>query len=128
MWALSMAVLVTYLSVGASPCIGASGEKPGHAPHAESIASSHADCEARGLKGPIAHHRGAVAVSELQARCPCGCEDGQAAANSFARLGYGTLVDVIGPASIDSYRDVAAKITEDSQAEPQPVDHVPIFS
>lgn len=123
-----MAVFLAYLSVGTSPCVGGSGEKPGHAPHAESVASSHADCEARALMGPSAHHRGAVAVSELQARCPCGCEDGQAAANSFVRLGYGTLVDVIGPASIDSYRDVAAKITGNSQAAPQPVDHVPIFS
>jgi hypothetical protein len=75
-----------------------------------------------------AHQHGAAAEakSELQARCPCGCEDGQAAANSFVRLGNGLRVYAIDPASVGSHRDVALEITEYVQAPPQGVDHVPI--
>jgi hypothetical protein len=121
-----MALFLIYLSVGASPCIGGSGEKSAHTPHAEAIASSHADCEARALMDSTAHQRDAAAENELQARCPCGCEDDHAAANSFVRLGNALRVCVIDPASIDSYRDVAASIAEYTQASPQTVDHVPI--
>ena len=128
MRALSMALFLVYLSVGASPCIGGSGEKPAHKPHAESVARSHADCEARGLMNSTAHAHGAVeeAVSELQARCPCGCEDGHAAANSFVRLGNGLRVCVFDPASIGSCRDVAVEVAEYAQVPPQAVDHIPI--
>ena len=128
MRALSTALFLVYVSVGASPCIGGSGEKPAHTPHPETTARSHADCEARALMDSTAHQRGAVAEaeSELQARCPCGCEDGQAAASSFARLGNGLRVCVIDPASIDFYRDVAVEIDEYAQAPPQAFDHVPI--
>jgi hypothetical protein len=123
-----MALFLIYLSVGASPCIGGSGEKPTHTPHAEAIAGSHADCEARALMGSTARPRDAVAMaeSELQARCPCGCEDGHAAANSFVRLGNALRLCVIDPASIDSYRDVAVEIAEYTQAPLQALDHVPI--
>jgi hypothetical protein len=123
-----MALFLVYLSVGASPCIGGSGEAPAHTPHAEAIAGSHADCEARALMDSTAHQPDAVAMaeSELQARCPCGCEDGHAAANSFVRLGNALRLCVIDPASIDSYRDVAVEIAEYTQAPLQALDHVPI--
>jgi len=123
-----MAIFLAYLSAGTSPCIGGSVEKPAHRPHAETAAGVHADCEARGLLDSTANHRDAVAEAEreLQARCPCGCEDGHAAANSFARLGYGLGVSVIEPASIDSCRDVATEIASRPQAPLHLVDHVPI--
>jgi hypothetical protein len=123
---LSMALFLIYLSVGASPCIGGSGQKRSHTPHAEAIASSHADCETRALMDSTAHQHGATAENELQARCPCGCEDGHAAANSFVRLGNALRICVIDPASIDSYRDVAVEIAEYTQAPLQALDHVPI--
>jgi len=128
MRALSIAIFSIYLCVGASPCIGGSGEKPAHTPHVEAIAGSHADCEARALMDTTAHQSGAVAEAkrELQARCPCGCEDGDAAANSFVRLGNGLRVCVNDPASVDFYREVAVEISEHAQAPPQAVDHVPI--
>jgi hypothetical protein len=128
MRALSASLFLVYLSVGASPCIGGSGEKPAHKPHPEAVAGSHADCEARGLMDSTAHQRGAVAEaeSELQARCPCGCEDGDAAANSFVRLGNGLLACVNDPTSIGSCRGVAVEVAEYAQAPPQAVDHVPI--
>jgi hypothetical protein len=128
MRALSMALFLVYLSVGASPCIGGGGGKPTHKPHAEAVARSHADCEARGLMDSTAHAHGAVeeAERELQARCPCGCEDGHAAANSFVRLGNGLQVCVIDPAWIGSHHDAAVEIPEYAQAPLQAVDHVPI--
>jgi len=126
MRALSMAIFSIYLCVGASPCIGGSGEKPAHKPHVEVTADSHADCEARGLMDTTAHHSGAGAERALQARCPCGCEDGDAAANSFVRLGNGLGVCVIEPASIGSHCNAAVSVAEYTQAPPQAVDHVPI--
>jgi hypothetical protein len=128
MRALSMAIFSIYLCVGASPCIGGSGEKPAHKPHLEASAGSHADCESRTLMDTTAHQSGAGAEAEreLQARCPCGCEDGDAAANSFVRLGNGLRVCVIGPASIGADCNVAVSVAEYTQAPLQAVDHVPI--
>jgi hypothetical protein len=127
---LSASLFLVYLSVGASPCIGGSGEKVAHKPHPEAIAGSHADCEARASMDSTAHRHGAVAgaESELQARCSCGCEDGHAAANSFVRLGNGLRVCVNEPASVGSCRDVAIEIAEYAQAPPRAVDHVPIYA
>lgn len=128
MRALAIAIFSIYLCVGASPCIGGSSEKPAHKPHVDAVAGSHADCEARGLMDATAHQSGADTETEraLQARCPCGCEDGDAAANSFVRLGNGLQVCAIGPASIGSHCNVTASVAGYTPAPLQTVDHVPI--
>ncbi|MBW2494661.1 MAG: hypothetical protein JRE43_07905 [Deltaproteobacteria bacterium] len=127
---LSVLIFSIYLCVGASPCIGGITEMPAHVPHAEGVANAHADCETRALRHATEHRHGTAASPqrELQARCPCGCEDGQAAANSFVRLGNAIRVCAVDPASIRRDCDVFDLAGEYTQASPQSVDHVPISS
>jgi hypothetical protein len=128
MRALSVVIVSIYLCVGASPCIGASAEKPTHSSHAEGHAHAQAGRETHGAAAADRHRHGEdlAAESKLRARCPCGCEGGSTTANSFVRLGFGLSRSVIDPAAANFHSDLGAPILEYTQALPRAVDHVPI--
>jgi len=127
---LSIAISLLYLSVGASPCLDETVEKPANELHWKSTDSPHADHVTHASAEPNLHHHQdqTGAKSELRPVCPCGCENAPAAASSFARLGYGLMAYMIGPVSIDLRREVLAEIAEISKAPLQSIDHVPISS
>jgi hypothetical protein len=127
---LSIAISLTYLSVGASPCVDETVEKPANELHWKSTDSPHANHVTHAPVEPNSHHHidQTGAKSELRPVCPCGCEDAPAAANSFVRLGYGLMAYMIDPASVDPRREVLAEVAEISTAPPQSIDHVPIAS
>ncbi len=126
MRALSLLMLSIYLCVGASPCIGAGGEKPVRSAHATHHA--HASRKAHDSSHPAGHRHceEAAPASKLRPRCPCGCGEGSAAANAFARLGFGLAQDVFDSVAIDSRREAATPLARFIQPLPRAVDHVPI--
>jgi hypothetical protein len=130
MRALSIAISLIYLSVGASPCLGETVEKPANELYGKSTDSPHANHEIHASVEPRSHHHQdqTDASSKLRPVCPCGCEDAPAAASSFVRLGYGLMAYLIDPASTDPRHEVLAEITENSKTPLQSIDHVPISS
>jgi len=123
---LSLLIFSIYLCVGASLCIGASGEKLVRSAHAAHHAS--ASHRAHDSRDPVQHRHcdEAAPANKLRARCPCGCGGGSAAANSFARLGFGLSQHVFDPLAIDSRRETAAPLAPFIQPLPRAIDHVPI--